>query len=73
MQELLKRDWPAARDLLNGAPVEMHTGRYSADLFAGPRLPRQATIPNSANSSRPALVNAHGSGDGVPFCHLSIT
>jgi hypothetical protein len=58
MQELLKRDWPAARDLLNGAPVEMHTGRYSADLFAGPRPPRQATIPNSENSSLPALVNA---------------
>jgi hypothetical protein len=58
MQELLKRDWPAARDLLNGAPVEMHTGRYSADLFAGPRPPRQATIPNSASSSHPTLVNA---------------
>jgi hypothetical protein len=24
------------------------------------------TIPNSANSLHPALVNAHGSGDGVP-------
>ena len=23
------------------------------------------TIPNSANSPHPALVNAHGSGDGV--------
>jgi len=36
-------------------------------FFAGPApISTGVTISNSANSPHPALVNAHGSGDGVP-------
>jgi hypothetical protein len=48
-----------------GKQVKHHGSHYSAGLFAGPApTSTGVTIFNSANSPHPALVDAHGSGDG---------
>jgi len=51
-----------------GKQVKHNGSNYSASLFADPApTSTGAAIFSSANSPHPALVNAHGSGDGVPF------
>jgi len=57
---------PSQVDCL-GKQVKHNGGRYSVGLFAGPGpTSTGVTIPSSANLPHPALVNAHGSGEGVP-------
>jgi hypothetical protein len=46
MQELFKRDWPAARDLLNGAPVEMPKSPYRPAI-------RPIFLPGRAHRDKP--------------------
>ena len=51
----------------------VHIGRYSTGLFAGPApTSTAATIPNSANSPHPALVNTMVPAMVFLFGHLSI-
>jgi hypothetical protein len=50
-----------------GKQVKHNGGRHSAGLLAGPApTSTGVTIPDSANSPHPALVNAHSSGDDDP-------